>query len=93
VTENSPVLQEVAVGDFRGYGETLAEAHVRERFGLTVVAVVTLSGDVVVNPPATTSIRAGSVFLVCPNGLRSLPPMWEGGTRANQQPYTTSSLN
>jgi hypothetical protein len=64
VTANSPVLQEVAVGDFRGDGETLGEAHVRERFGVTVVAVVTLSGDVVVNPPATTSIRAGQKLRV-----------------------------
>ena len=64
VTANSPVLQEVAVGDFRGDGETLGEAHVRERFGGTVVAVVTLSGDVAVNPPATTSIRAGKKLRV-----------------------------
>jgi K+/H+ antiporter YhaU regulatory subunit KhtT len=64
MTANFPALQEVTIGDFSGDGETLGEAHVRERFGVTVVAVVTLSGEVVVNPPATTSIRSGEKLRV-----------------------------
>ncbi len=54
-----PVLQEITVGDFIGDGQTLAEAHVRERFGVTVVAVSSVSGEVLVNPPAVTTIRSG----------------------------------
>ncbi|MBZ5688074.1 MAG: cation:proton antiporter [Acidobacteriia bacterium] len=61
---NFPALQDVMVGDFLGDGETLGEAHVRERFGVTVVDVVTPSGEVVVNPPATTSLRSGDKLRV-----------------------------
>ncbi len=51
---NFPALQDVTVGDFTGDGETLGEAHVRERFGVTVVEVVTPSGEVVLNPLSIT---------------------------------------
>ncbi len=61
---NFPALQDVTVGDFTGDGETLGEAHVRERFGVTVVEVVTPSGEVVLNPPATTSLRSGDKLRV-----------------------------
>jgi K+/H+ antiporter YhaU regulatory subunit KhtT len=61
---NFPALQEVKVGQFPGDGETLGEAHVRERFGVTVVAILTDSGEAIVNPPATASIRAGDTLRV-----------------------------
>lgn len=59
VTAEFPALREVIVGNFSRDGETLGEAHVRERFGVTVVAVIPQSGVADVNPPATTSIRRG----------------------------------
>lgn len=58
-SEKLPLLREVTVGDFMGDGETLAEARVRERFGITIVAVNGASGAVLVNPPAATRIRHG----------------------------------
>ena len=61
---NFPALQEIRVGQFPGDGETLGEAHVRERFGVTVVAILTNSGEVTINPPATASIRAGDTLRV-----------------------------
>lgn len=54
-----PLLDEVAVGRFCDEGQTLAQARVRERFGVTVVVVTTPTGDTLVNPPAATTIRSG----------------------------------
>ena len=59
-TGSFPVLQEITVGRFDEDGQTLAEARVRERFGVTVVAVSSASGEVLVNPPAATTIRSGN---------------------------------
>ena len=59
-----PALQEITAGRFDQDGQTLAEAHVRERFGVTVVAVRSASGEVLVNPPAATSIRSGDKLRV-----------------------------
>jgi CPA2 family monovalent cation:H+ antiporter-2 len=53
-----PTVREVVVPDAAS-GETLGEGHVRERFGVTVVAVNRGSGDVVVNPPAETRLNPG----------------------------------
>ena len=40
-------------------GVTLRDAHIRERFGVTVVAITRLDGSNVVNPPADAILRAG----------------------------------
>jgi CPA2 family monovalent cation:H+ antiporter-2 len=40
-------------------GVTLRDTHIRERFGVTVVATTRLDGSLVVNPPANTILRAG----------------------------------
>jgi hypothetical protein len=87
MTANFPSLQDITIGDFTGDGETLGEAHVRERFGVTVVAVVPLSGDVVVNPPATTSLRSGDKLRVfgLPKQIAEFAIYVGGGTRSNQQ--------
>lgn len=63
-TDGFPVLQEVTAGDFIDDGRTLAEVRVRERFGVTVVAVRSRSGEFVMNPPAETSIRRGDELRV-----------------------------
>lgn len=54
-----PVSREIRVGDFEDDGQSLAEAHVRERFGLTIIAVNSPDGETLVNPPAATTIRSG----------------------------------
>jgi Trk K+ transport system NAD-binding subunit len=40
-------------------GVTLRDAHIHERFGVTVVAITRLDGSTLVNPPADTVLRAG----------------------------------
>jgi CPA2 family monovalent cation:H+ antiporter-2 len=40
-------------------GVTLRDAHIRERFGVTVVAIARGGGAVVANPPADAIVRAG----------------------------------
>jgi K+:H+ antiporter len=40
-------------------GVTLRDAHIRERFGVTIVAIGRLDGSSLVNPPADTRFRAG----------------------------------
>jgi hypothetical protein len=37
----------------------IAEARVRERFGVTVITVNSPEGDILVNPPAGTTIKSG----------------------------------
>lgn len=59
-----PITREIAVGDFENDGESLAEARVRERFGVTVVTVNSPHGDVLVNPPAGTTIKSGDKLRV-----------------------------
>jgi K+:H+ antiporter len=54
-----PVSREIRVGDFEDDGQSLAEAHVRERFGVTIIAVNSPDGETLVNPPAATTIRSG----------------------------------
>ncbi len=56
------------MGDFDESGQTLAQARVRERFGVTVVAVSSPQGEVLVNPPAVTTIRLGDKLRIF--GLR-----------------------
>ncbi len=59
-----PIIREIKVGNFEEDGQTLAEARVRERFGVTVVAVSSPEGEVLVNPPAGTTIRSGDSLRV-----------------------------
>ena len=59
-----PITREIAVGDFENDGESLAEARVRERFGVTVVTVNSPHGDVLVNPPPGTTIKSGDKLRV-----------------------------
>jgi CPA2 family monovalent cation:H+ antiporter-2 len=54
-----PVSREIRVGNFEDDGQSLAEAHVRERFGVTIIAVNSPDGETFVNPPAATTIRSG----------------------------------
>ncbi len=54
-----PVVSEITVGNFENDGQTLADARVRERFGVTVLAVTESDGEIVLNPPAGSSIRSG----------------------------------
>lgn len=87
MTANFPSLQDVTIGDFTGDGETLGEAHVRERFGVTVVAVVMLSGELVLNPPATTGLRSGDKLRVfgLPRQIAEFASYVGGEARSNQQ--------
>ena len=48
--------------------QSLREARIRERFGVTVVAVRRSSGELLVNPAADTVIKAGDTIRVF--GLR-----------------------
>ena len=48
--------------------QSLREARIRERFGVTVVAVRRGSGELLVNPAADTVIKAGDTIRVF--GLR-----------------------
>jgi Trk K+ transport system NAD-binding subunit len=64
VSGDFPITREIAVGDFENDGESLAEARVRERFGVTVVTVNSPHGDVLVNPPAGTTIKSGDKLRV-----------------------------
>jgi CPA2 family monovalent cation:H+ antiporter-2 len=53
-----PEVREVAVAADGVADQSLREARIRERFGVTVVAVVK-GGDVILNPPPDTIIRPG----------------------------------
>jgi K+/H+ antiporter YhaU regulatory subunit KhtT len=53
-----PEVREVAVAADGVADQSLREARIRERFGVTVVAVVK-GGDVLLNPPPDTIIRPG----------------------------------
>jgi CPA2 family monovalent cation:H+ antiporter-2 len=54
-----PEVREVRLSPGELAGVTLREAQVRERFGVTVVAITRLDGSVVANPPADTILRVG----------------------------------
>lgn len=53
-----PEVREVAVGNDGVADQSLRESRIRERFGVTVVAVVR-GGDVILNPPPDTMLRPG----------------------------------
>ena len=54
-----PRVAEVVMGQGVLADQSLREARIRERLGVTVVSVTRAHGDVVVNPPAQTVVRAG----------------------------------
>lgn len=54
-----PEVREVRLPAGRFDDLTLRDTHIRERFGVTVVATTRLDGSLVVNPPAHTILRAG----------------------------------
>jgi CPA2 family monovalent cation:H+ antiporter-2 len=54
-----PQVADVLLGQGRLADRSLREARVRERFGVTVIAVTRARGEVVVNPHAETIVRAG----------------------------------
>jgi monovalent cation:H+ antiporter-2, CPA2 family len=57
--EALPAVEEIAVGAGPLADQTLAEGRVRERLGVTVVAIRRASGAVVLNPTAATVLRSG----------------------------------
>jgi monovalent cation:H+ antiporter-2, CPA2 family len=58
-TDTLPRVAEITVGQGTLADQSLSEARIRERLGVTVVAVTRARGDVVMNPPAQTIVRAG----------------------------------
>jgi monovalent cation:H+ antiporter-2, CPA2 family len=56
--ETMPEVREVSVGSDDVVDQSLRESRIRERFGVTVVAVVK-AGDVILNPPPDTILRPG----------------------------------
>jgi K+:H+ antiporter len=57
-TEAMPEVREVAVTADGVADQSLRESRIRERFGVTVVAVVK-GGDIILNPPPDTVLRPG----------------------------------
>jgi len=57
-TDAMPEVREVAVSSDGVADQSLRESRIRERFGVTVVAVVK-AGDVILNPPPDTILRPG----------------------------------
>jgi hypothetical protein len=60
--DSAPGLPQIRDIRLRGgdlVGQSLGEARMRERFGVTVVAVTRETGEVVPNPSAETVLRAG----------------------------------
>jgi CPA2 family monovalent cation:H+ antiporter-2 len=57
--EGLPAVEEVAVGAGALADQTLGEGRVRERLGVTVVAITRPGGAVVLNPTAETVLRSG----------------------------------
>ena len=53
-----PEVRELRLPAGRLDGVTLRDAHIRERFGVTVVAITRLDGSLVLNPPARAILRA-----------------------------------
>ncbi|MBI4391333.1 MAG: TrkA C-terminal domain-containing protein, partial [candidate division NC10 bacterium] len=54
-----PRVREVTIGAGGLADQSLREARIRERFGVTVVAIIHADGDVVYNPPAEARLRPG----------------------------------
>jgi CPA2 family monovalent cation:H+ antiporter-2 len=54
-----PEVREIALGAGALADQSLGEARVRERFGVTVVSVERLGGEAVLNPSADTRLRPG----------------------------------
>ena len=54
-----PEIQEVAIGSGELADQSLGEARVRERFGVTVVTVTRGDGSTVIDPDAETILRSG----------------------------------
>ncbi len=59
VSDTLPRVAAVTVGQGELADQSLREARIRERFGVTVVSVTRVDGDLVLNPPAETMLRAG----------------------------------
>jgi CPA2 family monovalent cation:H+ antiporter-2 len=57
-SETMPEVREVAVAGDGVADQSLRQSRIRERFGVTVVAVVK-AGDVILNPPPDTMLRPG----------------------------------
>ncbi len=58
-TDLMPQVEEMAVEQGAVADQSLREARIRERFGVTVVAVTRASGEVLLNPDPDTIVRAG----------------------------------
>jgi K+/H+ antiporter YhaU regulatory subunit KhtT len=54
-----PGVREVTIGAGGLADQSLREARIRERFGVTVVAIIRADGDAVYNPPAEAKLRPG----------------------------------
>jgi Trk K+ transport system NAD-binding subunit len=54
-----PEISEVTLAAGRLTGRSLRDARIRERFGVTVVAIRRADGDLVANPAPETVLRAG----------------------------------
>ncbi len=54
-----PEVREVTIGSDGIADQSLAEARLRERFGITVVRIERPDGDVVMSPDAETIMRPG----------------------------------
>jgi K+:H+ antiporter len=57
--DHLPQLADIALGPGALADQSLREARIRERLGVTVVAVTHAGGDTVLNPSAETILRAG----------------------------------
>jgi len=58
-TDALPQIREVTLGGGPLADQSLREARVRERFGVTIVAITRADGDVLLNPSADTTLRPG----------------------------------
>ncbi|MBI4571902.1 MAG: cation:proton antiporter [candidate division NC10 bacterium] len=58
-TDALPQIREVTLGAGPLADQSLREARVRERFGVTIVAITRADGDVLLNPSADTILRPG----------------------------------
>lgn len=59
-----PEITEFQAGGFPFADQSLRESRIRERFGITVVAVVRPSGELLLNPPPDTVIRSADKIRV-----------------------------
>ncbi len=58
-SEALPQVREVTVGDNGVADQSLREARIRERFGVTVLAITRANGETVLHPSADTVLRSG----------------------------------